>query len=110
MHPDFNPDGIRHPVFGLEGHISRICQVAIHHIVITLFKLHILDEFGLQEMEVGISLAVGMAHHIDRHTVNPKADVCAVVEIESTQKHLLGLSSSGVLGDEKSGDGAQYLL
>ena len=60
-------------------------------------------------MQVGITLTVGMAHHIDGHTIDSDTDVCAMVKIESAQKQLLGLAA-GMLGYEETRHSAENFL
>ena len=69
-----------------------------------------LDNLRLEEMEVGVSLPVGVAHHIDRHSVYGDANVGTVVEVEASEEHLLRLASSGVLRDKEARDSPKHLL
>ena len=61
------------------------------------------DQFGDQEVEVGIALAVRMGAHVDRHVVDRNGEIGAVVEIEAAQEILVGLAVAAVLGDDQAG-------
>jgi len=61
------------------------------------------DQFGDQEIEIGITLAVRMGAHVHRHVVDGDREVGAVVEIEAAQKILVGLAVAAVLGDDQAG-------
>ncbi len=60
------------------------------------------DQFGDQEIQVGISLAVGVGAHIDRHAVDRDGEIGAVIEIETAQEILVGLAVPAVLGDDQT--------
>ncbi|MRI57291.1 hypothetical protein D8770_25630 [Methylobacterium sp. DB1607] len=45
-------------------------------------ELHRADEFGDQEVEVGVALAVSVGADVDRHAIDADGDVGAVVEVD----------------------------
>ena len=53
-------------------------------------------------MEIGVSLAVGMADHIYRYTVDGNREICAVVRIETAEEDLIGFPSAMMLADDQS--------
>ena len=110
VHADFDTHLVGHAVACLERHITGCGKVAFGHVVGAFVKINLLYHLGLQEMQVGISLPVGMAHHIHRHPVDRHVYVGAMVKVKSTQKHLFGLTSAGMLGYEQSRHRTQYLL
>jgi len=57
------------------------------------------DQFGNQEIEVHVALAVGMADHVDRHPHDQCREVAAMVEVEAAQEILVGLAITGMLSD-----------
>ena len=62
------------------------------------------DQFGDQEIQVGIALPVRMGAHVDRHFVDRDGEIGAVVEIEAAQEILVGLAVAAVLGDDQAGN------
>ena len=59
------------------------------------------DQLRDQKIEVGITLAVGMAGHIDRDAADVGGEISAVIEIEATQEILVGLAVAGMLGNDQ---------
>ena len=74
-----------------------------------LAKLDAFDQLRNQEIQIGVTLAMTMAHQIDRHAVDRSTKVCTVVQIEATQKHLVGLAGATMLCSDKSGDNLKNL-
>lgn len=67
-------------------------------------RLASVDDLRCYKVQVGISLAMRMRYHINRHAVHAQGDVCAMVGVETPKKDLLGFSTACVLG----GDYARY--
>ena len=86
--------------------IERARRAEIAHIgVIWSFLVSdLLHQFGDQEIQVGIALAVRVAGHVDGNVVHAHRQVGAVVEIEAAQEILVGLSAAGMLGDDHAGN------
>ena len=99
-----------HAVAGLELHVAGICEVALGHVVRTFVEVDLLYYLGHEEVQIGISLAMCVAHHVDGHAVDSNVDVGAVVKVESAQEHLLGLAAAGMLGYEQAGHKAEHFL
>ena len=55
------------------------------------------DDFGDQDIEIGITLTMTVARHVDRNPVDPDAEVRAMVEVEAAQKILIGLAAARML-------------
>lgn len=72
-------------------------------------ELHRADEFGNEEVDVGIALAMAMGAHVGGHAVDGDGDVAAVVEVEAAQEVLVGFSLAGMLRDDEAGHGFQHL-
>ena len=53
-------------------------------------------------MEIGVSLAVGMADHIYRYAVDEDRKVGAVVRIETAKEDLIGFPAAMMLADDQS--------
>ena len=94
------------PIDGREGRASGQAEVAEIGAVRSLGIVDPLDQFGNDEVEVEIALAVAVAAHVDRHAVDERRKIGAVIEIEAAQEILVGLAGSGMLG----GDQARHVL
>ena len=70
-----------------------------------LHRLHLRD----QEVEVGVTLAVGVAAEVDGQIVDEQRDVGAVIGVEAAQEVLLGLAAALVLADDEARDQPQDL-
>ena len=60
-------------------------------------------------MEIGVSLAVGMADHVYRDAVNEDREVGAVVRIETAKQDLVGFAAAMMLADDQSRRQAQNI-
>ena len=76
------------------GEIAAVGEVR------SLVVVDALHEFGDQEVDVAIALAVGIGRHVDRDAVDARCEVGAVIEVETAQEVLIGLALAGVLGDD----------
>ncbi len=70
--------------------------------------MQIPDEFGNDEVEVGVALAVRVRRHIDRHVIDFQREIRAVVQIEGAQEVLVGFPFAGMLSNDQPGDVFQY--
>ena len=68
-----------------------------------------LDQLRDQEIEVGVSLAVPVGRHVDRHPAGRDGEIGAVVEVEAAQEILVRLAAAGVLGGDGAGHGLDKL-
>ena len=59
------------------------------------------DQFRNQEIDVGVTLTMSVARHVDRHAVDRDGEIGAVVEIEAAQKILVGFALAGMLGHDQ---------
>ena len=69
-------------------------------IVRAFVKIHVINEFRDQKMQISVTLPVGVTNHIDRHAVHCYPDISAVVYVKPTQINLFCFATSGVLGGE----------
>ena len=60
------------------------------------------EQFGNDEIGVGIALAMRVRRHVDRHAVDPQGDVVAVVEREAAQEILIRFARTGMLRDKQA--------
>ncbi len=67
------------------------------------------DEFGNDEIDVGIALAVAVAAHVGGHTINEGGEIGAVIEIETAQEILVCLTLTRMLGSDQTGNGLEHL-
>ena len=61
-------------------------------------------------MQISVSLPVCVGHHVNGHTIYRNIYVCSVIEIEPSQKELLGLTATRMLTNEQARNQSQYLL
>ena len=90
---------------GLEGlEIGRAggTEITGLGVVRTLLIVHPLDELGDDEVHVRVALAMAMRRHVERHAVEERREVGAVVQIEPAHEILVGLTSAGVLRDDQA--------
>ena len=73
------------------------------------FQPRRLDRLRDEEVQVGVSLPVGVAPQVHGQPVDEQRDIGAVVGVEAPQEVLLGLSSSLVLPEDEAGDQAQHV-
>ena len=66
-------------------------------------------ELRNDEVEVHVALPVGMGGHVDRHALDARREVGAVVEVEAAQEVLVRLAVPGVLGDDQAGHHLEQL-
>ncbi len=57
--------------------------------------------FRNQEIDVGITLAMAMRGHVDRHAVDGDGEVRTVIKIEAAQEILIGFAFAGMLGHDQ---------
>ena len=86
------------------GEVARLCFIR------PLVDREALDSFGYEEMQVCITLPVGMRNHIDRHPVGTQGEVGAMVDVKSAQKDLLCLAAARMLCDEDARHSTQEFL
>ena len=65
-------------------------------------NLHPLDRLGNQPVQIGIALAVGMAHHVHRDAVDEDREVRAMIRVEATEKNLIRLAAAVVLPQDQA--------
>ena len=70
---------------------------------------HPLHDLRYDEIGVGITLAMRVGAHVDRHVIDEEADIGAMVEREAAQEILIGFSSAAVLGDDEARHAFEHL-
>ena len=68
---------------GFKIHPTCRHKVAFVRVVRAFFKINRFHQFRNDEMQVGVTLSVGVRNHIDRHTVNGQPDIRAVVNVKT---------------------------
>jgi hypothetical protein len=58
-------------------------------------------------VHVRVALPVRVRRLVKRHAVEENGEICAVVEIESAKKILVGFAAAGVLSDDDTGNRLQ---
>ena len=64
--------------------------------------MQILDQLGDEEIQVGVALSVRMGRHVDRHVIDLRGEIGAMVEVEGAQEILVGFSLAGMLHYDQS--------
>src|SRR5207245_10154668 len=77
-------------------------EITFRREIRNLVVLDALDELGDEEVEVGVALAVRVRSQVDRHALDRREEVGAVVEVEPAQEVLVCLSRAAVLRDDES--------
>jgi hypothetical protein len=84
--------------------VKRCCtsrgKIANIRIVRPLPERHIVNELWNEPVQVHIALAVGMGRKIDRDAINKTGKIRTMVQIEATQKILIGFPGATVLGHD----------
>ena len=76
---------------------ARIGQVSPLDEVRTFVEFYPFHGFRDEEIQVGVALAVCVADHVNRQTIDKECDVCPVIIVEAAQKILHGFAATGVL-------------
>ena len=84
-------------------------EVPFVRVVGALAVLDAAEQLGDDEVEIGVPLAVGVRRHVDRHVVDGRREVGAVVEVDATQVVLVRLALAAVLADDEAGDAFEEL-
>ena len=78
--------------------IADVCEIR------PLLEIDPLDQFGDDEVQICIPLPVRMAGHVDRDVVDAEREIGTMIQIESAQEVLVGLTAPAMLGDDHSGN------
>ena len=79
---------MRERVQGMVGHIAGGTEIAFVGIVDPFAKIVIGDGLGDQEMQIGITLAMGLRDHVHREAVHGDIYIGAVVRVETAEEEL----------------------
>ena len=96
-------------VHQLDARGAGRAEVAVFRGVHALAVADAADQFGDEEVQVAVALAVGVGGHVHRHAVEEGGEVGAVVEIEAAQVVLVGFAVAAVLRDDDAGHELQHL-
>ncbi len=89
--------------------MGRSCRAIVADIGVirTFLVIHPLHKLRDDGVHVRVSLAVRVRRQVERHIVDEDGEICAVVEIESAKKILVGFAAAGVLRDDDAGNRLQ---
>src|SRR4029453_6944611 len=79
---------------------TRRREVAKVRVIRALGVLHPCDQFRNEKIQIRVSLAVGVGHHVDWSPRDGHRKVAAVVQVEAAEEVLVGLSLAAVLRDD----------
>ena len=60
-------------------------------------------------MQIGVALAMRVAHHVDGNAVDVNREISAMVGVKSAEKNLIGLAAAVVLSEYQSGHQPQHI-
>ena len=90
-------------------HRTHRAEIPDRCVVRTLGVGELVRELWDHEIEVGITLAVGMRGLIDRHAIDVSLEVGAVIEIVAAHQILVRFALTAVQGDDQTRHGFQQL-
>ncbi len=96
-------DVLLNTVAQIDGKRAGIGEVSHVGEVRPFADIHATDCFRNEEVEIGVALPMGMGRQIDRHVVDERGHVGAVVEIVAAQVILIGLAAVGMLDRDEAG-------
>ena len=100
----YEEQSLRQGLEGLEIGRAGGAEISGLGVIRTLLIVHPLDELGDDEVHVRVALSVAMRRHVERHAVEERREVGAVVQIEPTHEVLVGLTPARVLRDDQARD------
>ena len=84
-------------------------EVAELRVIDAELVVDVVDELGNEKIQIGVALTVPVRRHVDRHALEPRLEIGAVVEVEAANEVLIRFAVSGVLRDDQSRDGLEQL-
>ena len=81
---------------------ARRCEIAILRVVNSFLIIHALHQFRDEDIEVRITLSVTMGWQVERHLVQARGEIRAMIEIEAPQEILVRFAPARVLGDDNA--------
>lgn len=85
---------------------SEVADLGVMHLEPVV---EMIDQLRDEEVEVRPSLTMAVGREIDRHPVDTRLEIGAVIEVEAAHEVLVRLSLAGVLGDDHTGHGLEEL-
>jgi hypothetical protein len=80
---------------------ARCGEIAKMGEIRTLIDFHSIDSFWNEPMEIRVSLAVRVADHIHRYTVDGNLKVSSMIRIEAAKENLIGFAAAMMLTDDQ---------
>ena len=69
----------------------------------------VVDELGDEKVEVRVPLPVRVRWAVERHALEARLEIGAVVEVEAANEVLVRLPVAGMLGHDEAGHGLEQL-
>ncbi len=82
-------------------------KVAVLRVIRAFCVIQLLNQLGNQEIEIGVTLAVGMGRKVYWHPIKIRRKIGSVIEVKTSQEILVRFTSSGMLSDDNTGDSLQ---
>src|SRR3954467_1711407 len=99
---------LRHAVDQADMDAPDRCEIAFISEIRPLADIESADRFRHQPVQIGITLAMRMSAHVDRHVVDGKRQIGAVVEIIAAQEILVSFALARMLRDDQAWYCLQY--
>ena len=88
---------------------ARAAEVAERRVVDAELVVEVVDELRDQEVEIRPALPVSVRGHVERHALDARLEVGAVIEVEAAHEVLVRLALARVLRDDDAGHRLQQL-
>ena len=88
---------------------ARAAEVAELGVIDAEPVVDVVDELGNEEVEIGVPLPVRVRGHVDRHALESRLEIRAVIEVEAANEVLVRLPVARVLRDDEAGHGLEQL-
>lgn len=93
----------------IDVHRTHRAEVAHAGIVRSLGVGDSIRQFRNQEIQIGVTLTMGMRGLVDRHAIDVGSQISAMIEVVAAQQILIGLALTAMRGHDQSGHGLEQL-
>ena len=100
-------DALRQTIHIVHAHRTGSREVALFGKVGAFLVGNAVYEFGDDEVQIGVALAMRVRSHVDRHAGHRGGEIRPMVEVEAAQEVLVGFAVTAVLRDDQAGHSLQ---
>ena len=83
-------------------------EIAFFSVVGALPVVDSFNQLWNQKIDIAVTLTMAVRRHVDRHSVDARRKIRAVIQIEAAQKILVGFAIATVLSNDQAGHHFQY--